>query len=519
MKRILIPLLLLVTVLSSCADALDIKPEDRQSITNAFDDDDELMGFLITIQGEVQRLIGEDPHQAMGAAADQCDNSGLANLRDLVPATVKGSLYSKWAEYYDVIYLCNLVLENIDQAEGNISQERIDFYTGQARFFKGWMYFELGRIWGNAIITTGTNNFNAYGNSTDYEVIAEAITNMESAYTLLGRYGEMIDDEGEPLLSKQYGSRGAAAGLLAHMYAWQGSMAELYNWTTVMPATSYNKSIEWATKLISGEDAGEYGLATDIPTMLSETFSTWEPSSRPIARESILEVQNFYLTDNSGGYASTIMERYVTWPVDTNDSNSYIETARIALKFNASTIQEYYQNNDERKDNYFYKVDSLAAAGHPFAFPYKVKEGVFRVVSQATGRTSMTGLNSNNIYIRLAGIYLLRAECYAKIGNDAAAVADLNTIRSRAKADLYPTAEDTDLQYAIFKEREKELIMENGRYYDVVRNHYFDTEFTPAFAQLTDQDIQDGALYLYIGEAAFTNNTLLKQNIYWNRVD
>ncbi|CDF80182.1 SusD-like protein [Formosa agariphila KMM 3901] len=505
-------------MLNSCADSLDITPEDRQSITNAFDDDDELMGFLISIEGYIQRVIKNDSHQAMGAAADRCDNSGYSNLRDLVPATVTSSFYSDWSPYYDIIYLCNLMLENVHQAEGNISQERIDFYISQAKFCKGWMYFELGRIWGNAIITTSTNNFEPYANSTDYEVIAEAINNMEEAYEMLGSYGELTDNNGELLLSKQYGTKGAAAGLLAHIYAWQGSMAELYNWPGISSSEAYEQSIKWSTKLISGEDSGLYNLAIDIPTMLEQNFSGWEPSTRLMASESILEVQRFYLEDNSVGYISPIIERYVTWPVDYNDGTSTIEGAAVTFKFEASTIQNMYKGEDERKETYFYKVDSMATAGHQFSYPYKVSNGVFRVVSQTTGITRMTGLDCNNIYIRLAGIYLLRAECYAKLGNEANAITDLNTIRNRAKAELYPAEGDADIQYAIFKEREKELLMENGRYYDVLRNNYIDTELPPAFALLSDQDIQDGALYLNIGEAAFTNNTLLKQNIYWYRV-
>ncbi|MBD8489064.1 RagB/SusD family nutrient uptake outer membrane protein [Echinicola sp. CAU 1574] len=518
-KRYLILLVCFTALASSCTDLLDVKPEDRQSITNAFDDDSELMGFLITIQGEIQYMIQDDPHVPMGAGADRCDNVAYSNLRGLVPETVKISLYSSWKEYYDVIYLSNLILENIDQAESNMTADRIDFYKGQAYFTKGWMYLELGRIWGNAIITEGTNNFEAYGNSTDEEVIAEAIKNLQMAYELLDEYGTMKDANGNLLTSKQYGSKGAAAGLLAHAYAWQGSMAELYNWENVSAQEAYNNSIEWSTKLISGEASAPYGLSSNIEAMLSENISSWDPATRLAAQESILEVQNFYQTDNSGGYADPLAERYTTWPVDLNASTSYINQSQVTFKYKSSTIQNMYPGEDERKGAYFYKVDSMATKGYEFAYPYKIREGVFRVVSQATGRTLMTGLNCNEIYIRLAGIYLLRAECYAKIGNAAAATQDLNTIRARAKADLYPAPEDTDLQYAIFREREKELMMERTRFYDVVRNNYFRTELSEAFANLTNQDIQDGALYLNIGQDAFTNNTLLKQNIYWNRTE
>lgn len=518
-KRYLILLVCFAAMASSCSDLLDVKPEDRQSISNAFDDDSELMGFLITIQGEIEYMIQDDPHVTMGAGADRCDNTSFNNLRNLDPSTVKIAVFSNWKEYYDVIYLSNLILENIDQEDSHMTPERINFYKGQAYFAKGWMYFELGRIWGNAIITEGTNNFDAYTNNTDEEVIAEGIKNLETAYELLGEYGTMKDANGSLLTSKQYGNKGAAAALLAHAYAWQGSMAELYGWESVSAQEAYNTSIEWSTKLISGEASAPYGLSANIEAMLSENMSSWDPATRLAAQESILEIQNYYQADNSGGYADPLIERYITWPVDYNESTSVIQGSGVALKYESSTIQAMYPGEDERRGAYFYKVDSMAEKGHQFAYPYKVREGVFRVVSQTTGRTLLTGVNSNEMYIRLAGIYLLRAECYAKLGNAAAAAQDLNVIRARAKAELYPAAEDTDLQYAIFREREKELMMERTRYYDVVRNNYFRTELSESFANLTDQDIQDGALYLNIGDLAFTNNTLLKQNIYWNRTE
>ena len=59
------------------------------------------------------------------------------------------------------------------------------------------------------------------------------------------------------------------------------------------------------------------------------------------------------------------------------------------------------------------------------------------------------------------------------------AIADLNKIRDRAKAKRYSESEyDGNLRYAIFKEREKELLMEGTRYFDVLRNGYIKRSFT-----------------------------------------
>ncbi|WP_293714246.1 RagB/SusD family nutrient uptake outer membrane protein, partial [uncultured Parabacteroides sp.] len=74
-----------------------------------------------------------------------------------------------------------------------------------------------------------------------------------------------------------------------------------------------------------------------------------------------------------------------------------------------------------------------------------------------------------------------------------------------------------DLRYAIFKEREKELLLEGQRYYDIIRNDYVRTELRGNFRTVTNQDLKDGALFLMIGSGAFNRNPLLRQNAYWHR--
>ena len=68
----------------------------------------------------------------------------------------------------------------------------------------------------------------------------------------------------------------------------------------------------------------------------------------------------------------------------------------------------------------------------------------------------------------MADIILLRAEVKAKTGDTLGAIADLNTIRDRAGAPLYSSAEG-DLQEAIAKERDKGVISGNG--YSLLRHH------------------------------------------------
>ena len=124
-------------------------------------------------------------------------------------------------------------------------------------------------------------------------------------------------------------------------------------------------------------------------------------------------------------------------------------------------------------------------------------------------------IDQNRIIYRLADVILLRAECYARSGQRDLAIADLNCVRDRAKATLYPAPGDPDdIQLAVFREREKELMWECVRWFDLIRNGYW-AMISDAYARLTPQNILDGALYLPITAQAFNDNKLMVQNRYW----
>lgn len=121
---------------------------------------------------------------------------------------------------------------------------------------------------------------------------------------------------------------------------------------------------------------------------------------------------------------------------------------------------------------------------------------------------------------RLADIYLLRAECRVHLGGDKieGAIEDLNTIRKRAGAALYQSSEDNgDLQMTVFREREKELLVEGYRYYDIIRNglDYVHSFLEGGYQTVTQQDCIDGAFFLMNKSIDFKENPLMRQNLYW----
>ena len=147
-------------------------------------------------------------------------------------------------------------------------------------------------------------------------------------------------------------------------------------------------------------------------------------------------------------------------------------------------MKMYMDVSDERRDEYFYKLDSMAGVSTSVtqgaAYISKWRGVITNVGGSGDG--TLKAYEDNEILIRLADIILLRAEVKVKTGDTQGAINDLNTIRARAGAPLY-SASEGDLQEAIAKER----------------------------------DVADGAYYLPVGNGAFTNNTLMKQTVYWKR--
>lgn len=158
--------------------------------------------------------------------------------------------------------------------------------------------------------------------------------------------------------------------------------------------------------------------------------------------------------------------------------------------------------------------DTLLDITEGYAYPWK-----FRLVKLGTSGWSageFINFDQNRIVFRLADIILLRAECRVRLGNNEGAIADLNTIRERANAELYHSSEyGGDLRYAIFKEREKELLMEGCRWYDVIRNEYYKTELYGGFRNVSKQDILDGVFFNAVDNNEFSENPLARQNTYW----
>ena len=132
------------------------------------------------------------------------------------------------------------------------------------------------------------------------------------------------------------------------------------------------------------------------------------------------------------------------------------------------------------------------------------------------------------MYLRLAEMYLIRAEANAKENNVEAALADVNLLRTRAglpDAALYTperlAAAGKTVLDAVLEERWLELAFEGHRAYDLFRNNRSMVRNYPGTHSLNNtptkdlhQEVKptDNRVVFYIPQAEINRNSALQQN-------
>lgn len=119
---------------------------------------------------------------------------------------------------------------------------------------------------------------------------------------------------------------------------------------------------------------------------------------------------------------------------------------------------------------------------------------------------------SNVLVFRLADIYLLRAEAFARLDEGDNAVADLNLIRSKAGVPAYTGPTDrTSMMRAIFNERAIELVGEGQSGFDRIRMDYF----YEGVGWMDNTRIEKKGYFWPVDPSIISVNPAIEQTEYW----
>ncbi|WP_176555051.1 RagB/SusD family nutrient uptake outer membrane protein [Butyricimonas sp. Marseille-P3923] len=509
--KIVILLLVLGLCMISCDDQLDVLPENSLTLNNALTTPQD---FESAISGVEQKLrytfIENSPmtQELKGFYVDEiADWVAGWSTNEYTSEEIVASNMNNWHGYYSGIAAANAILNRVDDV--SFSQERRNIYKGQALFFKAVFYLRLVQRWGNCILVKDDVIYKPTAKSPWEEVTDYAIELSGEAVDLLPEFDKMTNWKGENYANKATPGKGAANALLAYLCAWKAGCKYFAS------NQNYDEKLLWeqvekaCTSIIG---SGTYSLEPNPEAVCTSGLiensqeSIYETINRGYEYE-LSDFESMALVNLLAFYGA----HYVGYPFNPFANEETIKNSDYKIK--VATVNRWFTNGDLRKEAYFYKVDELAEKAGGNAHVYK-----YRGITYMKESGAMCGLTQNRVWWRLADIYLLRAESRVRLGDMDGAIADLNEIRERAGAKCYESSEDSgDLRYTIFLERQKELLLEGHRYFDVIRNGYVNTELKGNFGTLSVQDIKDGALFMCIGNMAFTNNPLMRQNAYWFR--
>ena len=514
----------------SCTDFIDVTPENSVTFTNYFKTRQDAEALLITLENRLRNAVSCSSQRHNIATAGEIVDYDPNNFYMQKFNDIKGT----WNNHYTTIYQANLIIDNAHRFE--ISEEELRPYLLQAYFAKGVAYLYLAMNFGEVPIMKESTNYGKLPQSPITEVLDEAEKWALKAMDL-PKYEDLVKETPEQRM-KQHGSKGAAAALLAHIYAWKAGVEGKNE--------CWSKAEEYCRMIIEGE-VGTYKLpATPEEVCINSMHGNSD--------DAIWEI---YYNSNTDGVRGDLL--CVGFPIVT--TSAYLPHLMNRPSIFKSTVRSLYDQEDLRREAYFWQTeaDSIFLKNINGEIIVDTERGKDSIVSKYDNQAiqqaflykfrypyytqndwsmepDFKGMDQYQVIWRLSEIYLLRAECRARQGK-ANAAEDLNEIRRQAFGNddhAYPCADDVEkgltnnLPLAIFREREKELLHEQHRYFDIVRNgwcylrgedshDYIRKELAAPYAHLTDQDIKDGALYYMLLADCFLNNDLIRQNKYWNR--
>jgi starch-binding outer membrane protein, SusD/RagB family len=391
--------------------------------------------------------------------------AGDANMYSFTPETMSatGNLLNTWGATYERIRRVNEFLVGLEKYS-KLDEEKNKLFEGQARFFRAFLYFQLAKRHGGVILYTDMNLQKDKNRSSAEETWDLIANDLDFAASVLPKQwpanekGRITKGAAFAMKSRAmlYANRWQAAKIAAdsvialNIYsltnnysdAWKGGNSESileYNYLTTGPNHTFNRDYAPYGDI---ENLGGSGTPTQEMVELYEkkdgtkvNWNQWHVSGGTTTRPPYEELEpRFHATViyNGANWKGKVMENSV------DGTNGRFMGYRDDTYAKGRTTTGYY-------------LRKLMDESH---------------LNLITVSSTQTGVE-----IRLAEVYLNRAEANFRLGQAGAALNDLNVIRKRQGVGLPELSGLTgdDLFKAIRRERQIELAYEGHLYWDMRR--------------------------------------------------
>lgn len=460
MKKIIISIIAFSLLAVSCENFIEKEERGTQTLENYFQTAQECENYVNELTQRM--LLSKDwytllaPRLINETASDDAwmGNTGQDNgafrpgAQYVITPENMGALNSLYTAHYYTIQSANIGLEKM--ANTPISESQRNQYMGEALFVRAYCYYELVNNFGAVPLYTkslGTNDLKLE-RSPVADVYAQIEKDLKESATKL---------ENIPVDRNGRVNKWAAYALLARVSLFQEK------WT---------EAKQYSNKVI-----------TEGPFALEANFlNIWNVNNHN-GVESILEAQSSSVQDKSLGsmlptFSGARGEDKKNFP--SNDAKDVIDGWGWCMP--TSDLENAYlsENDVVRRRSTITKWgeaaygDEVLNPTHKFSLndnksgricrKYYIPIATRRALDKKDGHLPL-----NVPLIRLAEMYLTRAEANYQLKDEPGALNDINVIRVRAKLDPKVGLLGPNLLRQIYKERRLELAFEGLRLFDIRR--------------------------------------------------
>jgi hypothetical protein len=351
-----------------------------------------------------------------------------------------------WTAYYgDLIYKCNLILQNVAKDSSGTSEAQKTSARAEARFLRGHAYFTMVRLFGNIPIIDTVLDISQSVVSQSDPAAVYAFIEQDLQYAAAN-----LPLQWDPRFIGRATS-GAANGLLAKVYLYE---------------KKWQQAMQTAGIVIN---SGIY----DLHTPYSEIFT----DAGENCSESLFEVQCYADANYPVEYGCQYADIQGVRGVGAQD---------LGWGFNNPSHQLHmaYEPGDPRINNtiLFVPTPTPTRYGEVFGRP-EPNDSMYnmKVYTDPATRAKIGGLSGQHGWwvnvrlLRYADVVLMYAEAANESGQTSEALEKLEWVRARARNgnnSVLPEITTTDqaqLRLSIQHERRIELAMEHERFFDIVR--------------------------------------------------
>lgn len=397
----------------ACDDNLDVEPEQNLSPEVATESPANIKTILNNIYGEARQ--GVSYGGGIGMAAELLANEGDLSWNGTFvqpgeyneKALLADNSFVRdiWLNAYEINNQANIVLENLDVFD---DEEDRAITEGEAKFLRGLAYFDLVRLFAKPYVPGQANAQLAVPIILDAVLDASVIT-YPARNTVDEVYALVISD-----LTDAYEMLPESNGYFANKYTAQALLARVY-----LQRGEFAKARDAANDVIENSGA-------ELATTFADAFNNNENSS-----EDLLAMQVTSQDDSSHSWNLYWAGR---------DFGGRVGNPDISI------LEPHYEKYDDENDD---------------------RANFFYTTSRGVATTKWQNQFGNIPVIRLAEMYLIRAETNERLGTEVGAtpLEDINMLRARANASLY-TSVNLEI---ILMERQRELAFEGFALFDAKR--------------------------------------------------